>query len=408
MFHYRRRKTISQRGGIPHSLSLYVHIPFCHTLCTYCAFNTVARQDALIPPYLDALQTEIAQAAAGAGGAPAHTLYFGGGTPSRLAPAQVRAVIAASSEAFALPASAEITLEANPGDLTAERLAGYREAGVNRLSIGVQSAHQSELRLFGRRHTFEEAEAAFTRARSAGFDDISLDLIYGAPQQTLDGWRATLDAVLAWQPEHISLYALTLEPGTSLEKRVARGMLPVPDADLAADMFELAQQRLPAAGLEQYEIASWARPGHQSQHNRQYWLNRPFLGFGAGAHGAAAGVRCWNVDPIETYIARMSDAAAGVAQWPLSAAAGGYETIGPALEMAETVILNLRLLQEGVQREAFARRFGQPLDAVFGPTIARLVARGLLTDDGEAVRLTPAAVLVSNRVFVEFLPDDDQ
>ena len=335
--------------GIPAELlSLYIHIPFCRTLCSYCAFNTYAGMGALVEPYLHTLLREMEMVGRAAGGARSHSLYFGGGTPSLLSAGQVRRVITAAQAALGLRGGGEITLEANPGTVDLEKLQAYRAAGVNRLSLGVQSAHAGELRLFARRHTFADAAQAFALARRAGFDDVSVDLIYGAPQQTLVSWGQTLDAVLAWQPDHVSLYALTLEPGTSLKRRVERGRLPAPDDDLAADMYELARAKLQAAGLGHYEISNWARPEHESRHNRQYWLNRPFLGFGAGAHGAAAGLRYWNVNPIQAYTARI-DAGEG-RPFPLSPAVEGCEEIGTALEMSETVILGLRLAGEGVRR----------------------------------------------------------
>lgn len=384
--------------------SLYVHIPFCRTRCTYCAFNTYAGLDALIGPYLDALQREMALVGQAAPHPRAHTLYLGGGTPSLLTPAQVAGVVAAAQAHLGLAEGVEITLEANPGDLSADRLAGFRAAGVNRLSLGVQSAHADELRMFGRRHSSAEAGEAFRRARAAGFSNVSIDLIYGAPNQTRHKWRESLDTLLSWGPDHVSLYSLTLEPGTPLARRVERGTLPAPDPDLAADMYDDARARLSREGLAQYEISNWARPGCESQHNRQYWLNRPFLGMGAGAHGSAAGVRTWNVNPVREYIARVM---AGEAQaFPLSPAFEGYEVIDLPLEMSETVILGLRLVHEGVSKSGFAWRFGRSLDEVFGPALEALEQAGLLAINGDQVRLTERAYLVSNQVFVRLLPEE--
>ena len=394
----------SVNGMQQERLSLYVHLPFCRTLCTYCAFNTYAGMLALVEPYVAALEREMALVGQAAGEASAHTLYFGGGTPSLLTPAQVAAIITAARREFKLADGAEITLEANPGDADLDKLRAIREAGVNRLSLGVQSALAADLRLFGRRHTFEEAAAAFRLAREAGFDNISVDLIYGAPGQTLDGWRHTLREVLAWEPDHISLYALKLEPSTSLALRVEKGRLPAPDDDLAADMYDLARVWLAEAGYHHYEISNWARPGCESQHNRQYWLNRPFLGFGAGAHGAAAGLRYWNVDPVREYIERVTT---GTPQpFPLSPAAADYEVIDEALEMSETLILGLRLVGEGVRRADFAARFGRELDEVFGEALDRVEALGLVMQTPDAVRLSERGYLLSNQVFMRLLPEE--
>lgn len=384
-------------------LSLYVHIPFCRTLCTYCAFNTYAGLGALIPPYIEALPQEMRMVAEAAGDISSHTLYLGGGTPSLLTPEQVGAIIKAAVQYLGLLPQAEITLEANPGTVDAHTLNAYRSAGVNRLSLGVQSAHADELRLFGRRHSFEEAAQAFRQAREAGFDTISVDLIYGAPLQTLERWRQTLEAVLAWEPDHVSLYCLTLEEGTSLHRRVERGALPAPDPDLAADMYEVARAILAQAGLQHYEISNWARPSHECLHNRQYWLNQPFLGFGAGAHGAAAGLRYWNVSPVHEYIERITR---GKPQpFPLSPAAEGYEQIDRALEMSETLILGLRLVREGVRRADFIRRFGCTPEEVFGPALDEAERLGLLERTSTGIRLSERGYLLSNQVFVRLLPE---
>lgn len=394
----------SVNGTRPGRLSLYVHVPFCRTLCTYCAFNTYAGMQALVEPYVAALEREMALVGRAAGARAAHTLYFGGGTPSLLDARQVAGLVDVARRELGLLDGAEITLEANPGTVDLDKLRAIRAAGVNRLSLGVQSALAADLRLFGRRHSFEEAEAAFRLAREAGYDDISVDLIYGAPGQTLDDWRHTLREVLAWGPEHVSLYALKLEPGTSLYVRVEKGRLPAPDDDLAADMYDLARQVLGEAGYRHYEISNWARPGHESEHNRQYWLNEPFLGFGAGAHGAAAGLRCWNVDPVREYVERVTTGAPQ--PFPLSPATADYEVIDEALEMSETVILGLRLVGEGVRRADFAARFERELDDVFGAALRGVEALGLIEQTPDAVRLTERGYLLSNQVFMRLLPEE--
>lgn len=384
------------------TLSLYVHIPFCRARCTYCAFNTYVGLEDLMPAYVTAVAGEMRQLAAAMDGpAPAHTLYFGGGTPSLLEPTQVAAIVAAARAQFALTPDAEVTLEANPGTVDVERLAAYRGVGVNRLSLGVQSVHPAELRLFGRRHTAAEAEAALQAARRAGFDDVSVDLIYGAPRQTLPGWEATLRAVAGWGPEHVSLYSLTAEPGTPLQAAIGRGRLPAPDDELAADMYDAARRALAAAGYHQYEISNWARPGRESRHNRQYWLNAPYLGLGAGAHSSIDGLRAWNVSGVADYVARVS-AGARVGP-PPSPAAEGWEAIDEGLAMRETVILGLRLVGEGVSAADFAARYGRELGEVFGATIDPLVDARLLEWVGNRLRLTERAYLISNQVFVRFM-----
>lgn len=386
-------------------LSLYLHIPFCRSRCTYCAFNTYTGLDALIAPYCAALEQEMALTANRAATPllPAHTLYFGGGTPSLLEPSQVASLIETAKHIYQLVDDAEITLESNPGTVDMQRYRAYREAGVNRISIGVQSAHENELEMFARDHTFPEAAAAFDAARQAGFDNVSVDLIYGAPVQTRDGWRETLDAVLGWGPAHVSLYSLTLEPGTRLAWQVEQQQLPRPDADLAADMYDDARTWMATAGLGQYEISNWARQGYECLHNRQYWVNDPYLGFGAGAHGFIGGMRYWNVKAIREYLARVESKAAPHLRLPPSA--DGWDCIDEPTAMAEMFILNLRLVSEGIDLRQFEARFGAPAEMVFGKEIAYLEEVGLLRRSGDTLRLDQRAYLLSNQVFMRFMPD---
>lgn len=388
----------------PDSLSLYIHIPFCKTKCSYCAFNTYTGMDTLVDPYLAALDQEIMQVAAQVpDSAPAHTLYFGGGTPSLLAPAQVTSLIDRSRAAFSLLDTAEISLECNPGDADIEAFSTLKSAGVNRVSIGVQSAHHADLVLFSRRHSFEDAHAAFEMARAAGFDNINVDLIYGAPDQTLSQWSDTLGAVLRWHPDHVSLYSLSLEEGTTLARQVHEGILPSPDPDLAADMYDLCREKLAANGFVHYEISNWARPDKECRHNIQYWVNQPFLGFGAGAHGYAATMRYWNVKPIPTYIQRVIGK--NMSKYGQFPALEGMESIDGVTEMSDTVILGLRLLSRGINPADFEARFGQRLMDIYGEVIIPLVDSGFLMWKDSALLLSPKAYLVSNQIFHRFIPD---
>jgi putative oxygen-independent coproporphyrinogen III oxidase len=386
-------------------LSLYVHIPFCRKRCSYCAFNTYTGLDHLIDPLVRALISEmrIVRACLSEPASSSHTLYFGGGTPSLLAVSQVEDVIGAARTEFDLTPAAEITLEANPATSSLENLVGYRSAGVNRLSIGVQSAHAVELELFKRDHTFEEAYDTFKIARQAGCDNINVDLIYGAPGQTRRNWRESVEAVLSWKPEHISLYALSLEPGTALTWQVDQGQLPHPDPDLAADMYEDARRLLAGTGFVHYEISNWARPGFESVHNRQYWLNQPFLGFGPGAHGMVNGVRYWNARPVSEYIERINTGIADAES--LSPACDGCEPVTEEHARADTVILGLRLLHEGLERERFSQRHQIGLDDAFGQLLLHLENQGLLLDDGDRIRLAEHTYLVSNQIFSQFMPE---
>jgi oxygen-independent coproporphyrinogen III oxidase len=384
-------------------LSLYIHIPFCGTRCTYCAFNTYVNVDDQIPAYVAAMCNELywlGQVTT----QPLHTIYFGGGTPSMLTPDQVALVIQTCNNAFNLLSSTEITLEVNPGSIDGSYFPQILEAGVNRLSFGMQSAHTNELRLFARQHDVDAVIHNFQTARRAGFDNISLDLIFGVPHQTLEMWRETLRTALALHPDHLSMYSLILENGTSMHKWVNRGWLPQPDDDLAADMYELADQMACDAGLPQYELSNWARPGAGCLHNLQYWRNEPYLGVGAGAHGYAANVRYEVIRPIQRYI-ELAQSQDRALDYPITASVEHSEPIDEAGAMAEHMMTGLRLVNEGISRSAFEQRFGTAIEAVYGTEIAELIQNGLLVQNGDKLQLTPRARLLSNQVFMRFMRD---
>jgi oxygen-independent coproporphyrinogen III oxidase len=385
------------------NFSLYLHIPFCGTRCTYCAFNTYTNAEALITPYTTAMCRELTWLA-GRTYRPLHTIYFGGGTPSLLPPEEVARILDTCRQGFQATADAEITLEANPGSIDHDYLCRLRDAGVNRLSIGMQSAHTQELRLFARQHGVDAVATTVDAARRAGFDNLSLDLIYGVPHQTLDMWRESVAAALALNPDHLSMYALGLEDGTPMARWVDRGWLPPPDDDLAADMYELADQMACSAGLAQYEISNWAKPGCACRHNLQYWRNEPYLGVGAGAHGYAAGIRYEVIRPIQRYIdlAMHQDAPL---PFPLTATVERYERIDVPDAMAEHMMTGLRLIDEGVNVRDFHRRFGLTVHDIYGGTLNWLTRYGLLQQDGDLLRLTARARLLSNQVFWRFMPD---
>jgi len=383
-------------------LALYLHIPFCSTRCSYCAFNTYAGLSDQIIPYMRALAREI-RLVAGSSRPRAHTIYFGGGTPSLLPVDEIATTVETCADAFALAPDAEITLEANPGTVDQDYLNALHSIGVNRLSIGMQSAHISELRLFARHHRPDDVRSAVDMARAAGFANINLDLIYGIPRQTTDMWRLSVNTAIALAPAHVSLYSLGIEDATPMERVVARGRLELPDPDLAADMYEWASDRLAAAGFEQYEISNWSKPGFACRHNVHVWRNLPYLGLGAGAQGYAAHTRYANVLHPRTYITRLETQDTAL-PFPLSAAAEEIDPIDLRESMSETMILGLRLTQEGISVEAFRERFGCELWDVFGRQIDRLIAVGLLEDTADdRVRLTLRGRLLGNQVFMEFV-----
>jgi oxygen-independent coproporphyrinogen-3 oxidase len=386
----------------PATVSFYIHIPFCRTKCTYCAFNAYANLDALVEPFVDALVREIEILGANKPGQTIGTIFFGGGTPSLLTPAQVERILDTISRFFDVLPDAEISLEANPNDLDTPYLKALRGAGVNRLSIGMQSANANEMTLFARRHDNDGVARAVSTARQAGFENVNLDLIYGFPHQTLESWRISLNQMLALQPEHVSLYALGLEDGTPMKDWVNRGRLPTPDDDLAADMYDLATDLLDAGGYEQYEISNWSKPDRACRHNLQYWRNLPYVGVGPGAHGYADGVRYSTVLSPQRYIQAMQKAETRF-EFPRTPATLEAVLVDRDNEIAETLITGLRLTQEGIEREAFQRRFGADLLDIHGGTIQRYQQYGLLYADDEVVRLTAEGRLLSNVIFRELV-----
>lgn len=428
---------------IAKTISVYIHIPFCRAKCAYCDFNSFAGLEGYLAPYVAALAREIesfhfstsealpqtderiyrgergvrkdlsfisAPLAVSAVEIRPHssgihptkvlrketrvsTVYFGGGTPSLLSLGQVQRLLGALSSL--LVENAEITLEANPGTLDYEYLRGLRGLGVNRLSLGVQSFDDALLRTMGRIHSAREALEAYHQAREAGFDNVNLDLIYGLPGQDLARWKDTLSRALALQPDHLSLYALTLEPPTPMGARVASGQLSLPDEDVVADMYVLAEELLEQAGYVHYEISNWAHSAtRECRHNLACWRNQAYVGFGAGAHSYLNGYRYHNVPSPLEYIARLERGESPV---------DGGSFTSKETEMAETMMLGLRLTQEGVRRAFFRERFGQELDEAYAAPIQELVALGLLEDLGEAIRLTPRGRLLGNEAFARFL-----
>ncbi len=387
-------------------LSLYLHIPFCTTKCTYCAFNTYTQLENLIPAFVDALVHEIEILARGTETKQTvGTIFVGGGTPTLLTPAQFERILNTIQTRFEVAPDAEITIEANPNDLDLTYLQALRSVGINRLSIGVQSSNAHELKLFARRHDYTVVQRVMPLVREAGFDNVNLDLIYGVPNQTLDTWRETLEASLAFEPEHLSLYALGLEDGTPLKDWVETGSVPAPDDDLAADMYDLATELLADAGYEQYEISNWSKPGRACRHNLQYWHNLPYAGLGPGAHGFAGGVRYATILSPQRYVRAIESGwdAQQPYDFPHTPATVDAVTVDPNAEIAETLIMGLRLTQEGIQREAFTKRFGIDLLDLHGDVLRKYQSYDLIEFDAKRVRLTSKGRLLSNTIFRELV-----
>ena len=406
--------------------SLYFHIPFCTHRCAYCDFNTYAGQESFIPSYVGALCREIehvgsqSQSHPGDGGqGKVHTIFFGGGTPSLLAPKQFEDIFAAIRSNFPLMEDAEITIEANPGTVSYVNLLELHRVGINRISYGVQSANTEELQMLERAHNFFDVIEAVTSARKAGFDNLNLDLIYGLPEQTLQTWQTTVKRILDLHPEHISAYALTLEHGTPFGRWSAKGLLPLPDPDLAAEMYEWLCGVLDAQGYTQYEISNWAinrspsmvhgQPSHACIHNLQYWRGLPYLAFGAGAHGYANGYRYSNVLRIKTYIERLNaDHSTLNPAFPLSPATVNHHKQTVQDDSSEYMMTGLRLTREGVSDKEFQARFGRSMLEVYPREIDELLKLGLIencTEPGfpSTLRLTQRGRLLGNQVFLRFV-----
>ena len=402
---------------------LYLHIPFCVRRCPYCDFFSTEGKRRSIPAYVRALARELEWIGAAGGHPSVGSVFFGGGTPSLLDPRQAARILEEARRSFRIAPDAEITMEANPGTLDRPRLRGLRTAGINRLSLGVQSLEDAELRMLGRIHSAADARRTIDDARRAGWTNVSLDLIFGLPGQSAAAWEHTLDGALALAPEHVSLYSLTLERGTRLARSVRRGDLPAPEEDRAAEMYEHAEETLAAAGYRHYEISNWARdgerrgntpgaagdsrkakfPAYACRHNLRYWLNRPYLGLGAGAHGCADGRRYSNIRSVEKYVDRMR--AGRCRKFPLSPAAARGELRGRDEEMRETMWLGLRLTESGVDRGDFSSRFGEDYYLRFRMEIDSALRDGLAEwgEDRRSLRLSRRGRLLGNRVFRLFV-----
>ena len=389
--------------------SLYIHIPFCRHRCSYCDFNTYAGLDGLIPQYMAALRQEIAWAGQAAGEKlPVHTIFLGGGTPSLIPAHDLALLLETCDQYFAVQPGAEISLEANPGTVTLASLKDLRQAGFNRISLGMQSANAIDLALLERQHGTLDVIRAVEWARQAGFSNLNLDLIYGLPAQPLERWQETLDTALALQPEHFSLYALSIEHGTPFRKWLEHGLVSAPDDDLAADMFEWACERLEAAGYGHYEISNWGKRVDGEtlacRHNLQYWRNLPYFGLGAGAHGYVNGVRTANQRGVKAYI--QSIAKNQPVGFPGGAAAETSLPVDRWTAMQEHMMVGLRLLDEGVSDARFSQRFGVTLKQAFPKQIQQLEQKGLLEwagDGSDVLRLSQRGWLLGNQVFSEFV-----
>ena len=376
-------------------LGLYLHVPFCSSICNYCNFNRSLFDAGLKTRYVPAMLAQIRQGLpdGDAGRAAADTIFFGGGTPSLLEPGEIAAIIRACRDGFDVRPDAEITMEANPETVTPKTLAGFREAGVNRLSLGVQSFRNDELLRLGRIHDQARARQAFREARAAGFDNISLDLMMWLPEQTLAQWTESVDALIDTGPEHASLYMLELYPNAPRREEMARARWSQAPDDDAAEMYETAMGRLEGAGLEQYEISNVARPGRQSRHNLKYWIDGEWLGFGPGAHSTWRGARWKNISATADFVSAI-EAGADVRT--------ETRVLTPEDRWQEALITGLRLTA-GVAVEDLRLKYGLEIWTRYGDHLRPYLDAGLLRHEGGRLRLSRQGMLLANEVLAVFI-----
>jgi oxygen-independent coproporphyrinogen-3 oxidase len=369
-------------------LALYVHWPFCVSKCPYCDFNSHVRSSIDQDEWRDALLADLAHEASLLPDRTLTSIFFGGGTPSLMEPATVAALIGAAREHWPASDNIEITLEANPNSVEADRFADLAAAGVNRLSLGLQSFDDASLAFLGRAHSADEGQRALDIAQKH-FPRVSFDLIYALPGETEAGWSATLDRALAKGTSHLSLYQLTIEPGTKFASMVAKNEFEPLDADEAADLFELTSERTSAAGIPAYEVSNHARAGQESRHNLTYWRYGDYAGVGPGAHGRRLGRRTVRHRKPENFLSGLKRKGHGMVE---------EEVLDPREAADEALVMGLRL-SEGIDPAALSKRFGRPL--VDNAAVGRLIASGHLERDSDRIRATSSGRLLLNRVLAE-------
>jgi oxygen-independent coproporphyrinogen-3 oxidase len=393
-------------AGAENTIGLYVHVPFCERVCPYCDFAVeVARplRPADEARYVDALLNELESSAGGLADPSLSSIYIGGGTPSLLRPGSVQSIVSAARAAFASAAvdALEVTLEVNPSTVERDRLPDFRRAGVNRLSIGVQSFDDTVLRRLGRAHRSDEARATVAAARAAGFENLSIDLIFGAPGGSAEQLASDLAEIVRLEPQHVSIYELTIEAGTPFALAEQRGQITRPDEEQAAAALERIGSVLGAAGIARYEISNYARPGRESRHNRRYWRREPVLGIGLSAasllpqaQDAPHGARRVNLRALGRYLERVEAGESPVAE---------HEVLEPGTARGEALFLGLRQLA-GIDAKAFCAEFGAPPRAFFGDAIEELCAAGLLLEAADAgLRLSERGLLLADEVARHFV-----
>lgn len=377
---------------------VYIHIPFCHQICNYCDFNKFYFKNQPVDEYIEALGKEMALATQKNPESFRHieTIFLGGGTPTALSPQQLDKLLTLIRTYIPMNSVTEFTSEANPDELSAEKLQVLFEGGVNRLSMGVQSFDQGLLQKIGRTHSNEHVYETIALAKKIGFQNISIDLMYGLPGQTMAQWKDSLEKALALDLPHFSAYSLIVEPKTIFYNQYAKGKLLLPTEDLEADMYDVLMQQMELHGLQQYEISNFAKPGYHSEHNKIYWDNDEYAGFGAGAHGYLAGVRYSNHGPLKKYMETVFSGELPIVH---------EHEVSQAEKREEQMFLGLRKT-EGVKHKIYEEKLKVPIVAHYDSVLKELVSKGLLEHDDVGVRLTRKGRFVGNEVFQQFLLEE--
>jgi oxygen-independent coproporphyrinogen-3 oxidase len=373
---------------------IYIHIPFCRSRCSYCDFATGLYESALAERYVASVVSEISAWREVVQPETVDTIYFGGGTPSLLSPAQFEALLAAMRTRFSVSPNVELTMEMNPGTVTEGSLAAFRELGINRASFGAQTFDDRELARLGRSHSVADTRRTFSLLREAGFDNVSFDLIAGLPGQSLAQWERNLDEAFALRPEHLSFYLLEVHEGTPLATHIKNGLQPTPDEDLAAEMYGVMLERAAEAGYEHYEISNLCLPGFESRHNTKYWTGAPYYGFGCSAHSFDGESRRWaNERDLGKYVAMVERNASPLVE---------DRRLTEDDRRAEAVFLGMRMMA-GVRAGEFKELFGVDLRTAHADDLENFQQAGLIEFDGDLLKLTRAGALLSNEVFAAFV-----
>ena len=373
--------------------SAYIHIPFCEHICFYCDFNKVFIEGQPVDEYIESLIKEIRLTKEKYPSDKTETIYIGGGTPTSLSAQQLDALLKGIREELPFVDGDEFTVEANPGDLTLEKLQVLQNYGVNRLSMGVQSFNDRLLKKIGRKHTAQDVYDTMKIFEAADFKNVSIDLIFALPNQTIEDFEDTLNQALSLDLPHYSMYSLILENKTMFYNWARQGRLHLPGIDVEGDMFELAIEKMTKAGRHQYEVSNFCIPGKESQHNLVYWNNEHYYGLGAGASGYLGNIRYKNHGPIQHYLKPLREN-----ELPTI----NVETLTVDNQMEEEMFLGLRKIN-GVSVNHFEEKFNRPLDSVYGETILRLKNDGMLKQQGDLLSLTDKGLILGNEVFKEFL-----